>query len=105
MAAEYTWRASFGDPRKLSGQRLVDFIDSRFLDVITNIAWGFGFSVHEGSGHGRVRIPGETHVYINKETREVDFSEVPESLEVEVATAVEEAMEKFYEWEETLRGE
>ena len=105
MASEYTWRADYSVPKNLSGQSLIDFIDSRFLDIISNIAWSFGFSVHKGDSKGRVRIPGETHVYIDEETREVDFSEVPEHMETEVAMAVEEAMEKFYEWEESLRGE
>lgn len=105
MVDEFSWRADYCNPKNLSGQSLVDFIDSRFIDVISNVAWSFGFQVHKGDSKGKVRIPGETHVYINTETREVDFREVPKEMEEEVAVALQDAMDSFYEWEESLRGE
>ena len=105
MSGEYEWRAEYCNPNNMNELQLVRFIDSRFIDVISGVAWQFGFNIVQGTSKGRVRIPGETHVYINEETREVDFSEVPQEMEEDVALAVQEAMEKFNEWEAKLKGE
>lgn len=91
MENEFEWKSDFFSSAKEKD------IDSKFINIISDIAWKYGFKVRSGSGIGKVRIPGETYVYIDIENKHVDFSEVPEELSEEVAIDVSNAMESFGE--------
>ena len=102
MDSEYRWTAPYaivGTKRDVEEQ-----IDTRFIDIITNIAWKYGFNVeYAEKDKPIVKVAGEPTLYIYRDTRMVDFSEVPEEIQEEVAITVQDAMEKFEDWENRFR--
>jgi hypothetical protein len=84
LSSEFTWRSDYVDARS---------IDSKFIDIISDIAWKYGLEVVMEEGQGKVRIPGNPRVYINLDNREVDFSDVPEEFEEDIAISVQQALD------------
>ena len=103
--AEFRWSTEWKVPTSFSQKQVEEFIDSRFLDVITSIAWKRGYIVQRTDEPVRVRMPGEIFVFIDMENKNIDFDEVPEEDIEQLGEDLEEAMSKLKEWELSVRME
>ena len=107
MYDEFKWSTIWKVPADISDDDLQKLIDSRFLDVITEIAWRRGYEIKEEGGvnQANVRFPGEVVIWIDRVNKNINFEEVPDDEIDDLAEELDEALCHLQEWEAKVRGE